>query len=447
MSYFLNPLLSENLQKKTRNDTPAIVVDDELSPTSTNPVQNCVIDAALKNLTPDTELSTTSEKSVQNKVVTTELQQKVTKFFAADDELEDGEIAEYQGEDDSINNLENGYFYKISHQPAIAYSDLLQGNSVGTFRKIFYNSPEQDFPLLGHIDSCFCCWGLSVVHNGKITASIFFIKQSFFSNLNEFNVNVANLPSPSLGQAMLLPYYFDMTDSTHPTLVRITSFDFDFNMSSMSINSKTYYFRATQNHFNPAYFFLNNNNIPYIAFSNQTSTIGCIYFPFDILTNKPLNVSNSIETSWRSSIPNNYISAISYYNHIFETYTNSFQRVNTQPVPAVDSALSSTSTNAVQNAVVYAALLQKLNKTFIKKTTLTITSDDNGNCNSGYYITEILPLCALCTTNYITLCSINPQGIVWLTPISYVDNSHVLNTQLTFDLYYIDISELTIQTT
>lgn len=44
-------------------------------------------------------------------------QHKVTKFFAASDTLEAGEIAEYQGEDDAVNGLENGYFYKKNNQP------------------------------------------------------------------------------------------------------------------------------------------------------------------------------------------------------------------------------------------------------------------------------------------------------------------------------------------
>lgn len=39
-------------------------------------------------------------------------QKKVTKFFAFTDTLEPGEIAQYQGDDDSDNGLVNGYFYK-----------------------------------------------------------------------------------------------------------------------------------------------------------------------------------------------------------------------------------------------------------------------------------------------------------------------------------------------
>ena len=64
MSYKYNPLLKENLQKNSGNDSPVVTVP------------------------------------------------KVTKFFTAADELEEGEIAQYQGEDDSVNDLKNGFFYK-----------------------------------------------------------------------------------------------------------------------------------------------------------------------------------------------------------------------------------------------------------------------------------------------------------------------------------------------
>lgn len=46
-------------------------------------------------------------------------QKKVTKFFAATDTLEAGEIAQYQGPDDAVNGLKNGYFYNTSGQITI----------------------------------------------------------------------------------------------------------------------------------------------------------------------------------------------------------------------------------------------------------------------------------------------------------------------------------------
>ena len=46
-------------------------------------------------------------------------QKKVTKFFDATDTLEGGEIAQYQGPDDAVNGLKNGYFYNTSGQITI----------------------------------------------------------------------------------------------------------------------------------------------------------------------------------------------------------------------------------------------------------------------------------------------------------------------------------------
>lgn len=88
--YEYNELLKENLQKTSSGGGSQMTVDAALSETSTNPVQNKVITEALKPLnTP-----------------------KVTKFFSAEATLEDNEIAQYQGEDDAANDLQNGFFYK-----------------------------------------------------------------------------------------------------------------------------------------------------------------------------------------------------------------------------------------------------------------------------------------------------------------------------------------------
>lgn len=81
MSYEYNPLLKLNFQKKS-----------EVTPSDISRLEGEISD-------------------VQTSV--TDLQQKkVTKFFSANDNLEPGEIAQYQGEDDSANGLQNGFFYK-----------------------------------------------------------------------------------------------------------------------------------------------------------------------------------------------------------------------------------------------------------------------------------------------------------------------------------------------
>lgn len=71
MSYKYNPLLKENLQKNGGGDSPVVTVP------------------------------------------------KITKFFTAADELEPGEIAQYQGDDNSANGLKNGFFYKKVTEPGL----------------------------------------------------------------------------------------------------------------------------------------------------------------------------------------------------------------------------------------------------------------------------------------------------------------------------------------
>lgn len=102
--YIYNPLLKEGFQKKQDIPTPPlpITVDDELSPTSTNPVQNKVITAKLSEMEVDTR-------------------KKVTKFFNSIEELEVEEIGEFQGEPGG--DFVPGYFYKRQKPVAVEYGE------------------------------------------------------------------------------------------------------------------------------------------------------------------------------------------------------------------------------------------------------------------------------------------------------------------------------------
>mgnify|MGYP003292063659 CR=1 FL=1 len=103
MPYEFNPLLPDGFQKKSAV-TPADIsrVESEIS-----------------------ELQTT----------TTDLKQKkVTKFFSANDYLEDNEIAQFQGENDAVNNLQNGFFYKKN--PAFTITPNGDSFSYVTGRKV-----------------------------------------------------------------------------------------------------------------------------------------------------------------------------------------------------------------------------------------------------------------------------------------------------------------------
>lgn len=103
MPYEFNPLLPDGFQKKSAV-TPADIsrVESEIS---------------------DLQTTTTDLK-----------QKKVTKFFTANDYLEDNEIAQYQGADDAVNNLQNGFFYKKN--PAFTITPNGDSFSYVTGRKV-----------------------------------------------------------------------------------------------------------------------------------------------------------------------------------------------------------------------------------------------------------------------------------------------------------------------
>ena len=132
MSYEFNPLLPDGFQKKS-TVTPADIsrVESEIS---------------------DLQSTTTDLK-----------QKKVTKFFSANDYLEDNEIAQYQGEDDAVNNLTNGFFYKKNpaftitpNSDTFAYNvnqKLKIYNFDGTFFEQYYlgqqNLSTSDYSVIG----------------------------------------------------------------------------------------------------------------------------------------------------------------------------------------------------------------------------------------------------------------------------------------------------------
>lgn len=134
--YIYNPLSKLDLQKVGDGSTPPtpITVDDELSPASTNPVQNKVITDKLTEMQQDTR-------------------KKVSKFYTSITELEVSEIGEYQGA--SNNNFTEGYFYKRNEPVEIQstgvqssvtlydYLDFYKGSTL--YRRQYYIS-RKSFP-------------------------------------------------------------------------------------------------------------------------------------------------------------------------------------------------------------------------------------------------------------------------------------------------------------
>lgn len=79
MSDEKNPILTLSGDIDVALRQGSVPVDDALNEESTNPVQNCVITKALKNIkqsNPDDELSEDSTNCVQNRIITQALKSK-----------------------------------------------------------------------------------------------------------------------------------------------------------------------------------------------------------------------------------------------------------------------------------------------------------------------------------------------------------------------------------
>lgn len=112
MPYEFNPLLPDGFQKK--------------SPVSPSDIQQL-----------QSDISELQESSENLKL------KKVTKFFSATDSLEDNEIAQYQGEDDAINNLKKGFFYQVAVSESIVEKEIV------TYNPYYYANINTVFPSVG----------------------------------------------------------------------------------------------------------------------------------------------------------------------------------------------------------------------------------------------------------------------------------------------------------
>lgn len=193
--YIYNPLLKEGFQKKQDIPEPPapITVDDKLSPTSTNPVQNKVITAKLTEIEQDTS-------------------KKVSKFFTSIEELQFDEIGEFQGKPGG--DFVPGYFYKRQEPVAVEY-----GETQYTYRSTGY---------------------IEIKRGGTLTAKQLFVRQNTEHGYIEFTteqlilcrctsersyayvflfspdllIGGDNLPTVTVdnNQYLLFPYVYDRTD-------------------------------------------------------------------------------------------------------------------------------------------------------------------------------------------------------------------------------------------
>lgn len=107
-------------EEKTETISATYEVDDALSPTSTNPVENRVIYDALQNVEIDVDnaLSTTSENPVQNKVITAALKTKPTSVLPDGTVINDQKImALTRAQYNAIQSKDPNTYYMITDDP------------------------------------------------------------------------------------------------------------------------------------------------------------------------------------------------------------------------------------------------------------------------------------------------------------------------------------------
>lgn len=124
-----NISIQSDEEEKTETISAEIEVDDELSSTSTNPVQNKVIYDALQNVEIDVDdaLSTTSENPVQNKVITAALKTKPTSVLPDGTVVNDQKImALTRQQYDAIQNKDPNTYYMITDDPVPQTTPILR---------------------------------------------------------------------------------------------------------------------------------------------------------------------------------------------------------------------------------------------------------------------------------------------------------------------------------
>ena len=142
--------------------------------------------------------------------------QKITKFFSANDELEESEIAEYQGENDTENGLVNGYFYKKTPTFKINYSNYVN-KELKPFKFIAKNGVDE-LPvfLLNDVSNFTVSVNLTIevysLSNNDKTMSFYFL---CLIPGNLFSENISSYPRVRFNdkEYIVFPYCSSSEDS------------------------------------------------------------------------------------------------------------------------------------------------------------------------------------------------------------------------------------------
>lgn len=229
--------------------------------------------------------------------------QKVTKFFAATDNLEDGEIAQYQGEDDLSNNLIKGYFY----QKTGSQQELPAGTQ-------FFNNIETTVNLYGYNVKP---GNFFVKENKTPTSGSNFFNYILyrFENFWNYQFLTLNDARPDVGDIL-----FDTNNNTIVTVLQVT-FDSQFRTNYILSDGTTIVLTARTGHaFNALYTFIDNDlNIYTIADCRELNSWVFLHYS---LSDNTFNIID-----W-FSIPYELLQTTSESVIIGN---NVFQRTDTQP--------------------------------------------------------------------------------------------------------------------
>lgn len=297
MPYEFNPLLRDGLQKKS-----------SVSPSDIQQLQ--------------AEISELQDSSEKLKL------KKVTKFFSANEVLQPGEIAEYQSEDDSVNELKQGFFYLIGSGDVVGVpaerEDALFSQSVEFLNYVnsqpsdilsFYvRNIETTFPksyakIALHIDS----------HYNNETIYINGILESAVSSTVAPNVLRYQFGNDYY---IISPFAYSNEGNIYTVNIVDSHFyinDTLINVSQWAVSSDMYICYDSEGE---CYAWVPYVVAPYFSFGafKYSENSGIIGF-----TLKPLYIRNNYR--W-GSLPETTLSIITDYNFII---SSRFTRTNTQP--------------------------------------------------------------------------------------------------------------------
>lgn len=288
-------------------------------------------------------------------------QKKVTKFFAFTDTLEPGEIAQYQGDDDSVNGLTNGYFYKQT------------GVSVVIAPPINVFEFTNDFPL----NQPFVLGDYNFVFGNYYQVKNFNIQSSIISSINVFGYETTfytleNIAINSKVFNRSLNRFEIVTNIDNVNYIATTDQGTQINIGSASIPSFTDLIEVGNADGSERFIFLYKKNafltlLVHWDFDNNTIID---WFPFQCLydtRNTPYNFN-----------------------------TEQFQQVNAQPAETVSDTVTKDDPNPVSGGAVFNAIKDAIPSEDKWEVVATLTNNSSSVVSlpfsvpkSGFYLIMI----------------------------------------------------------